>query len=619
VSLALVLRLVHLVVMQYSPFGDVLLGDAERYDAWAQRIAAGDVLGTAVFYQAPLYPYLLGAVYAVLGHHVMVIRVLQAVFGSLACGLVFWASYRAFGALAAIAAGLILAIYGPGLFFDSLIQKSSLDGILVACLLFTIVGSSKLTSPYQPFAIGVVIGLLALNRENALVLLPLAALWFGVITRRVGVIALLLAGAAIVLAPAVFRNRIVGGEWVLTSSQAGPNLFIGNNASASGTYEPLVPGHGSVEFEQSDSRRLAEDSTRRRLSASEVSAYWRARALAWITENPQDAALLTGRKTALLLNRREAADTEDIDSHSQYSWLLTICDSLLNFGVLAPLAALGMFLTRRQSQAVSLICLLVAGYAASVLAFYVLDRYRYPLVPFLAFFAGAGIAKVAERWRSGERRELVPALTIAVAMALVCNWPLPILASERQRAVTALNLGNVLERSGRDPEALAEYQRAIALLPSFGEAHGHLASVLRRRGSIDEAMKEFDEAIKLEPSVAEIRSNYGMLLAESGRLDEAISQMKIAVRLDEQSAESHYNLATAYASTGQLGAAEAEYLTTIRLNPQKADAHNNLGSVLASQGRIEDAIGHFKEAVRLQPQLEGARANLDRAERLRRH
>jgi hypothetical protein len=44
-----------------------VLGDARGYDQWAQRLADGDWIGTEVFYQAPLYPYFLGVIYAVAG------------------------------------------------------------------------------------------------------------------------------------------------------------------------------------------------------------------------------------------------------------------------------------------------------------------------------------------------------------------------------------------------------------------------------------------------------------------------------------------------------------------------------------------------------------------------
>ena len=61
-----------------SPFFDVLLGDAHGYDEWARRLAAGDWIGTEVFYQAPLYPYFLGVVYAIFGRDLLIVRIVQA-------------------------------------------------------------------------------------------------------------------------------------------------------------------------------------------------------------------------------------------------------------------------------------------------------------------------------------------------------------------------------------------------------------------------------------------------------------------------------------------------------------------------------------------------------------
>jgi hypothetical protein len=59
---SLTLRLVHLFQIRRAPFFTLLMGDAQSYHAWAQRIAAGDWIGSDVFYQAPLYPYFLGVI-----------------------------------------------------------------------------------------------------------------------------------------------------------------------------------------------------------------------------------------------------------------------------------------------------------------------------------------------------------------------------------------------------------------------------------------------------------------------------------------------------------------------------------------------------------------------------
>ena len=53
----------------------MLLGDAHGYDEWARRIAGGDWIGSEVFYQAPLYPYFLGVIYAIAGRDLLIVRI----------------------------------------------------------------------------------------------------------------------------------------------------------------------------------------------------------------------------------------------------------------------------------------------------------------------------------------------------------------------------------------------------------------------------------------------------------------------------------------------------------------------------------------------------------------
>ena len=80
-GVAFLARLVYIFEISHSPFFDVLIGDARRYDSWGSQVAAGDWIGREVFYQAPLYPYFIGATYAVAGRSLMTIRVIQATPG----------------------------------------------------------------------------------------------------------------------------------------------------------------------------------------------------------------------------------------------------------------------------------------------------------------------------------------------------------------------------------------------------------------------------------------------------------------------------------------------------------------------------------------------------------
>src|SRR5262245_64077585 len=109
------------------------MGDSHGYDEWAQRIAAGDWLGHEVFYQAPLYPYLLGVTYAIAGRSLLVVRIVQALIGSASCVLLALAGTRLFSPRVGVTAGVMLALYAPAVFFDGLLERSPLD-VFFVCL-----------------------------------------------------------------------------------------------------------------------------------------------------------------------------------------------------------------------------------------------------------------------------------------------------------------------------------------------------------------------------------------------------------------------------------------------------------------------------------------------------
>src|SRR5437867_3715129 len=251
---SLTIRLVHLFQIRRAPFFALLMGDAQSYHAWAQQLAAGDWVGSGVFYQAPLYPYFLGLVYTLLGEAPMTVRLCQAVIGSLACVWLAFAAWRLFSRRAGIAAGLMLAFYAPAIFFDGLIQKSVLDASLL-CLALALLSDLVVHAarPRSWLWVGVTLGCLTLSRENAVVFAAALLVWLlwwprHLATNRLVPAAWLLAGLAIVLLPVAVRNKVVGGEFHLTTSQFGPNFYIGNNATASGTYQPLRPGHGDPRY-----------------------------------------------------------------------------------------------------------------------------------------------------------------------------------------------------------------------------------------------------------------------------------------------------------------------------------------------------------------------------------
>ena len=593
----------------------MLIGDALGYDAWAQRIAAGDWVGSGVFYQAPLYPYTLGLLYVLFGRDLTWVRVLQSVLGASACVVIALAGRRFFGHRAGLAAGLLLALYPPAIFFDGLIQKATLDLVLVCWLLLMVALLSERPTRARCFGAGTALGGLVLTRENALVLVPVFLVWLLWRRRRelVPVVAFAI-GFGAVLAPVALRNLVAGGELHLTSAQLGPNLYIGNHEGATGTYVPLRRGRGNVTYEQRDATTIAEAALGRSLGPAEVSRYWRRRALDWISSHPGSWLGLTARKVLLFFNAVEATDTEDFYSQAEWSSPLRLGGAVLNFGVLVPLGLLGMWLTRARWRELWVIYALSGAYVLSVVVFYVLARYRYPLVPSLVLFAGAGLVELPAWWRRSGAGERLRTAALTGAALVTCHWPLQ--SIESMKALTRFNLGCELNEAGRPDEAIRQFRAAIALQPDFAGARSNLGVLLAAEGRHDEALQLYEEALTADPRNPSALSNLGQELAMRGRLPDAIENLRRSVELDPWDANARYNLGTALASSGQMEEAIRELAEAIRLEPTNAMAHNNLGILLASSGRLDESIEHFRSALRLRPGFTEAAANLERAEAL---
>lgn len=614
---ALTLRLTYLFQIESIPLFYNLPGDPRTYDDWAQRIAAGDWLGQGVFYQAPLYPYFLALLQAVLGHDLWSIRVVQIVLGATACGLLFWVGRSLFSRGAGIAAGIILSLYAPALFFDGLIEKTILDLFLITLLLLLLTRSQLKPHWALWVAIGAVLGLLGLSRENALILAVVVLVWVWLYFSqhqprvRLGWIGFFLLGLMLVLFPVGLRNQMAGGEFTLTTSQLGPNFFIGNNPVADGTYASLRLGHGEPQFERKEATRLAEQVLGRRLTPGEVSSYWLRRSWDYIRSQPLDWLRLMGKKWLIVWNVREIEDSDDFYLYQRWSWLLRVLGWTNHFGLLAPLAAIGCVLTWRQWRRLWLWYAMLMALAFSIALFYIFGRYRFSMVPLLALFAGAGLAELFVLFKRQRVRELLGCAAVSVLVAAVVNWP--VIGRPGPSAAGYNNLSKALVEQGRIAEAMDSLQKALLAQPGYGVSHYNLGNLYASQGNPGEAERHLREAVRIYPRFAEAHNNLGNVLAVQGDLRGAIQQFQEALELNSTLGPAHLNLANALVRQGHLEEAIKHYEHALKIRPKSAEIYQRMGIVLAAQGHLDKAIEHFRQALRIQPQSADAHESLGRA------
>jgi tetratricopeptide (TPR) repeat protein len=614
---ALTVRLVYLYQIESMPLFYQLASDSRSYDEWAQELVAGRWLGREVFYQAPLYPYFLGALQFMLGRDLWLIRALQMVLGSLSCVLLYFAGKTLFSRPAGVTAAALVALYAPAIFFDGLIQKSALDLFLVSVLLFF---STKLSDGGEKrhwVALGCLIGLLALSRENALVwllALPVWA-WFYFKSRpavaRLFWIGLIFAGAAAVLVPVGLHNLIVGGEFTLTTSQLGPNFFIGNNPAATGNYAPLRGGRGDPRFERRDATEIAEMALKRKLSPGEVSSYWLDRSLAYIRSQPFEWLALLTKKWLMVWNMRETEDADDIYIYAQWSSLLDALGLFSHFGLLAPLAAVGGLLSRRHGRRLALLYLLLLTFAASVALFYVFARYRYPMTPFLALLAGFALSEGVRIIRERRWSLVAVASGIFVLTALVVR--LPVSGELRQSAAGWNNVGNALAKQGKREEASQAYRRALEVDPRDPVSHYNLGNLLMEQEQWAAAARRYAEAINIQPDFVDAHNNFGNLLSRQGDLARALEHFQRALQLSPGRADIRVNRALALARSGRLDEAVVEFRNAIEIESDLAEAYYHLGLVLAARGDLAGSVDLFRQALDRKPDYAAAKEAMDRA------
>ena len=194
----------------------------------------------------------------------------------------------------------------------------------------------------------------------------------------------------------------------------------------------------------------------------------------------------------------------------------------------------------------------------------------------------------------------------------ICIWQ-DTVQKQPSNARAINDLGEVLLRDGKLPEATNQFELALRINPDSTEAHYNLGTALLRLGSVPEAIAQFERAIQIQPNYAEAHDNLGMALARQGRLEEAISHYQQALRISPTNANVHNNLANALMRLGKAQDAVPHYEKALELQPASAEEHYNLGLALEKLGRTSEAVQHYQQALRINPDFTQAQQAMDRA------
>jgi tetratricopeptide (TPR) repeat protein len=179
------------------------------------------------------------------------------------------------------------------------------------------------------------------------------------------------------------------------------------------------------------------------------------------------------------------------------------------------------------------------------------------------------------------------------------------LALKPDFAEALLSRGVVLFELGRFEEAIASYDRLLALGPD-AQAFSCRGAALYNLGRLDEAVASYDRALDIQPDADAFKTR-GAALYKLGRLDEAAASYDRALAL-EPDAEAFAQRGAALSALGRLDEAVASYDQALQLAPD-AEIFNNRGAALYTLGRFGEAVASCDRALALEPDYAGAHLN----------
>lgn len=151
-----------------------------------------------------------------------------------------------------------------------------------------------------------------------------------------------------------------------------------------------------------------------------------------------------------------------------------------------------------------------------------------------------------------------------------------------------------------------------ALNPAANEAYlrGRFFLDRRTKENLDKALADFQQAVELDPTFAPAYASLSevylsLVLYDPTHQTELFAKARIAslaaLELDDSLSAAHYTLAVNRLSEWDWSGAEAGYLRAIEVNPSNASAHWWHADLLIFQGRMTEAEAELQRAEELNP------------------
>lgn len=174
------------------------------------------------------------------------------------------------------------------------------------------------------------------------------------------------------------------------------------------------------------------------------------------------------------------------------------------------------------------------------------------------------------------------------------------LSDHPEVAYAHFQLGYAFTALRRLPEAKAEYQKAIELVPNMGAAYLNLGLLVLENDPAA-AAPLLVKSVELLPGKPDPHYFAGTALERSGNRAVAIEHYREAVKLDESKWEYRIALARVLLAAKRTAEAETEFRKSLELRPDYAPARLGLAQCLIDQRKLADAAKALRSYLESSP------------------
>ena len=384
VFIALFMRVGAIAVLDHTPESDEL-----AYMSMALNLSTGkgivDSMGNHAMYNVGYPLFILYPVFQILGENLFAARIFNALLGAVAVLLCYVVAKEAgAGKSGRLLAALAWAVYLPASVYPVYLAK---ENLLIPIMLFAfmfVLRLQKRPNARSAVCCGILFGLLALVGNAALSLGGALVLGLTIapapLKRRFMLFVTVVVCAMVVAAPWMVRNFHVLGSPVLNTN-GGFNLYTGNNPSATGMFVSI-----------SDTPRGETWQGLRKQGEVRASEVLRRDAIDWIAGNPLAFVDLALKKAVYFWTpplHQGRGQQSSIEKIARMIWVV-------QFFIMALGALATLLIQQLRTREIALLWTAVAGYTAVHMLFYVIFRYRIPIMPFLCIMAGLSLSTFAK-------------------------------------------------------------------------------------------------------------------------------------------------------------------------------------------------------------------------------